>query len=92
VVTLAQLNRKVETRDAKMPMLSDLRDSGEIEQDADAVMMIHRPDYYRQQTDPQADLDHKAYIGICKHRNGPTGNVEIGFDSGRFFNPSPYGV
>lgn len=86
-VTLAQLNRKVETREVKMPMLSDLRDSGEIEQDADAVMMIHRPDYYRQQTDPEAELDYKAYIGICKHRNGPTGNVEIGFNAGRFFNP-----
>lgn len=91
VVTLAQLNRKVEARDVKMPMLSDLRDSGEIEQDADAVLMIHRPDYYRQQKDPDAELDHKAYIGICKHRNGPTGNVEIGFDAGRFFNPNPYG-
>lgn len=88
-ITLAQLNRKVEGRDVKMPMLSDLRDSGEIEQDADAVMMIHRPDYYRQQKDPQAVPDNEAYIGICKHRNGPTGNVKIGFDSGRFFNPRP---
>jgi replicative DNA helicase len=87
VVCLAQLSRKVESREVKMPMLSDLRDSGEIEQDADAVMFIHRPDYYRQQVDPTAVPDNKAFIGIAKHRNGPTGNVEIGFNAGRFFQP-----
>jgi replicative DNA helicase len=75
VVALSQLSRKVEDRNDRMPQLSDLRDSGSIEQDADVVMFIHREDYY----DPNTDKKGVAEIRIAKHRNGPVGSVEIAF-------------
>jgi replicative DNA helicase len=73
VLALSQLSRAVEHRDNKRPMLADLRESGSIEQDADVVMFIYREDYYDQQT------EHKniAEILIRKHRNGPTGDIEL---------------
>lgn len=75
VIALSQLSRAVEARGGK-PRLSDLRDSGSIEQDADIVMFIHREDKYNE----NSDRPNIAEILIEKHRNGPTGKVELYFD------------
>jgi len=75
VLALSQLNRAVESRGGK-PRLSDLRDSGSIEQDADVVMFIHRDDKQNENSDKK----NIAEIIIAKHRNGPTGEVELFFD------------
>ncbi|MEN8098001.1 MAG: replicative DNA helicase [Chloroflexota bacterium] len=76
VLAAAQLSRAVEQRQVKKPMLSDLRESGSIEQDADVVMFIYRDEYYNQET---TDKPHIAEINIAKHRNGPTGSVDLYF-------------
>lgn len=78
VLALSQLSRAVEQRGGK-PRLSDLRDSGSIEQDADVVMFIHRED----RTNPDSDRQNIAEIMIEKHRNGPTGKVDLYFDDKR---------
>lgn len=75
VVALSQLSRSVESRSPQIPMLSDLRESGSIEQDADIVMFIYREDYYN----PETDRQHVTDLIIAKHRNGPTGVVELYF-------------
>ncbi|MDD4179786.1 MAG: replicative DNA helicase [Candidatus Margulisbacteria bacterium] len=75
VLALSQLSRAVEQRPNKIPMLSDLRESGEIEQTADLVMFIHREDYYN----PQTERGNIAEIIIAKQRNGPIGTVELVF-------------
>lgn len=75
VLTAAQLSRAVEQRTDKRPVLSDLRESGSLEQDADIVMFIYRPDQYEQDSERQ----NIAEIIIAKHRNGPVGSVELIF-------------
>lgn len=78
VIALSQLSRAVEQRGGK-PRLSDLRDSGSIEQDADVVMFIHRED----KRNPESDRPNIAEILVEKHRNGPTGKIELYFDEKR---------
>lgn len=75
VIALSQLSRSVETRNPPHPQLSDLRESGSIEQDADIVMFLYREDYYN----PETDRAHVTDLMIKKHRNGPVGNVELYF-------------
>ena len=79
VIALSQLSRTVESRDPKIPMLSDLRESGSIEQDADIVFFIYREDYYNEETDRQNIAD----IILAKHRRGATGKIELFFDKER---------
>ena len=78
VVALAQLSRSVTGRDDPRPVLSDLRESGSIEQDADLVMFLHRPDYYRQNDDNYEET-HITELLISKHRHGPIGKIELYF-------------
>jgi replicative DNA helicase len=86
IVALAQLNRGVETRQDKRPMLSDLRDSGSLEQEADIVAFLYREGYYVRET---AEPDLTEFI-IAKHRNGPTGPVKLRFQQ-EFTLFRPYG-
>ena len=79
VVALSQLNRGPEQRTDKKPMLSDLRESGSIEQDSDVVLLVHRPDLYEPETERAGEAD----LIIAKHRNGPTATVAVAFQ-GRY--------
>lgn len=77
VLALSQLSRSVESRNPQIPQLADLRESGSIEQDSDVVAFIYREEYYNPETDRKGLAD----IFIKKHRNGPTGGVELRFES-----------
>jgi replicative DNA helicase len=81
IITLSQLNRSVETRSgSKRPMLSDLRESGAIEQDADMVLFIYRPEYYKIDQDEEGNSTHgMAELIIAKHRNGALADVKLQF-------------
>lgn len=98
IIALSQLNRGVESRvgtEGKRPQLSDLRESGAIEQDADIVCFIHRPEYYRITEDDMGNsLIGIAEIIVAKHRNGPTGIASMRFDGeyARFQNLDDYSV
>jgi replicative DNA helicase len=104
VIALSQLSRQVESRDDKRPQLSDLRESGSIEQDADVVMFVYREEYYLANKEPrpgtpehqkwtlEMELAHgKAEVIIGKQRHGPTGTVELQFEGSvtRFSDLSP---
>lgn len=75
VIAVSQLSRAVEHRDKKIPQLSDLRESGSLEQDADVVLFLYREEYYEKETDKKGITS----ILIKKHRNGPTGEIELYF-------------
>jgi replicative DNA helicase len=75
IIALSQLSRAVEARTTRRPQLSDLRESGAIEQDADLVVFVYRPEYY----DPTPENEGIAEIIIGKHRNGPIGSLELAF-------------
>jgi replicative DNA helicase len=74
VIALSQLNRAVEAREDKRPRMADLRESGAIEQDADIVLLLHRPDYYEPNDQPGI-----AELNVAKNRNGATGNFRLAF-------------
>jgi replicative DNA helicase len=76
IIALSQLSRAVEHRDDKRPQLSDLRESGSIEQDADMVMFLYRDEYYNPETDRKGITE----VLIRKHRHGPTGTIELHFN------------
>lgn len=75
VITVSQLNRSVESREGHRPRMSDLRESGSIEQDADVIILMHREDYY----DENHKEKNKVELNIAKQRNGPTGKVTLTF-------------
>lgn len=80
VLCLSQLSRANEQRSEMTPRMSDLRDSGAIEQDADIIAMLYRPNYYKGANAANSDDERLALLEIAKHRNGPTGTVRLNFE------------
>jgi replicative DNA helicase len=87
VICLSQLNRASEGRDGHRPRMSDLRESGSIEQDADVVILLHREDAYERESPRAGEAD----LIIAKHRNGPTATVTVAFQGhySRFVDMAP---
>ena len=83
VIAVSQLSRGVEQRTDKRPMLSDLRESGAIEQDADLVLMLYRDSYYNPD-DHQDEEREDVELSIAKHRNGPTGRIKLAYEKDIF--------
>ncbi len=75
VICLAQLNRSVETRADKRPMMSDIRESGSVEQDADVILFLYREAYYEKET-----KNHTLEIIVSKNRNGPIGTIAVTYN------------
>jgi len=94
ILAMSQLSRAVENRVGNKPMLSDLRESGAIEQDADIVMFIYRPEYYNIESDEKGSTLGKADLLIAKHRSGATGEVRLRFvkEYARFENDVQYAL
>ena len=90
IIALSQLNRRVEMREEKKPMMSDLRESGAIEQDADIIAFLFREDYYNKDKTSEKPTVQIVELNIAKHRNGSVGVIELSFNPaiGRFFDNS----
>ena len=81
VIALSQLNRSLESRTDKRPVMADLRESGAIEQDADMIGLLYRSDYYADDEDQRQQLAGQANLHLAKNRNGPTGDIPLRFEA-----------